>query len=212
VVVLTTGSAVTMADWITQAGAVLEAWYPGEEGGNAVAAALFGDVNPGGKLPLTFPASEGQVPLYYNTKPTGRGYDYVDGSGSPLFAFGTGLSYTTFEYGPLTLSSAAVPRDGAAQASVDVRNTGSRKGDEVVQLYIHDAVGSVSRPLKELKGFRRITLEPGETKTVVFPIGREQLVMLDKDMRWTVEPGAFEIGVGGASDDIRSRASLVVTP
>jgi beta-glucosidase len=212
VVVLTNGSAVTMADWIQQAGAVLEAWYPGEEGGNAVASALFGDVNPGGRLPLTFPVSEGQVPLYYNTKPTGRGYDYVDGSGSPQFAFGTGLSYTTFEYGPLRLSSATLPKDGSAEASVDVRNSGSRKGDEVVQLYIRDAVGSVSRPLKELKGFKRITLDPGETKTVVFPIGREQLVMLDKDMRWTVEPGVFEIGAGGASDDIRSRAVLEVLP
>ncbi|MDM7925465.1 MAG: glycoside hydrolase family 3 N-terminal domain-containing protein [bacterium] len=212
VVVLTHGGAVTVADWIASADAVLEAWYPGEEGGAAVAAALFGDVNPGGKLPVTFPISVGQVPLYYNTKPTGRGYNYVDLTGSPQFAFGAGLSYTTFEYGGLRLSAPVMRPDGEIRAAVDVRNTGSRKGDEVVQLYIHDRVGSVSRPLQELKGFRRVTLEPGETKTVEFPVGRDQLAMLDGDMRWVVEPGLFELRVGGASDDIRSRAVLEVTP
>ncbi len=212
VVVLTNGSAVTVADWIASADAVLESWYPGEEGGSAVAAALFGDVNPGGRLPITFPISEGQVPLYYNAKPTGRGYNYVDLTGSPQFAFGTGLSYTTFEYGALKLSAASMPPDGEIRASVDVRNTGTRKGDEVVQLYIHDRVGSVSRPLQELKGFRRITLEPGETKTVEFPVGRDRLAMLNGDMKWVVEPGLFEIRVGGASDDIRSKAVLEVTP
>ncbi len=212
VVVLINGGAVTVADWIASADAVLEAWYPGEEGGSAVAAALFGDVNPGGKLPVTFPISEGQVPLYYNSKPTGRGYNYVDLTGSPQFAFGAGLSYTTFEYGDLKLSAASMTPDGEIRASVNVRNAGTRKGDEVVQLYIHDRVGSVSRPLQELKGFRRITLEPGETRTVEFPVGRDQLVMLDKDMRWVVEPGQFEIRVGGASDDIRSKAVLEVMP
>jgi beta-glucosidase len=212
IVVLTNGSAITVADWIGSAGAVIEAWYPGEEGGNAVAAALFGDVNPGGKLPLTFPISEGQVPLYYNNKPTGRGYDYVDRTGNPQFAFGTGLSYTTFEYGDLMLSAGSMSKEGAIRASIDVRNTGSRKGDEVVQLYIHDRVGSVSRPLQELKGFSRVTLEPGETKTVEFPVGRDQLTMLNGEMKWVVEPGGFEIRVGGASDDIRSRAVLKVTP
>jgi beta-glucosidase len=209
-VVLESGSAIAMQNWLQDAGAVLEAWYPGEEGGNAVADALFGKVNPGGKLPVTFPISSVQCPLYYNNKPTGRGYDYADMPGKPLFPFGYGLSYTTFEYGNLKLSASSMRPDGSVRVSADVKNSGSIAGDEVVQLYIHDVVGSVSRPLKELKGFRRITLEPGETKTVAFDLTPEHMAMWNREMKWVVEPGAFEIMVGASSDDIRLRANLEV--
>jgi beta-glucosidase len=210
VVVIESGSAVAMQNWLNEADAVLEAWYPGEEGGNAVADALFGRVNPGGRLPVTFPMSSMQCPLYYNNKPTGRGYDYLDMPGKPLFPFGFGLSYTTFEYTGLKLSAAPIPSGSSAEVSVDVKNTGAVRGDEVVQLYIHDAVGSVSRPVKELKGFKRITLEPGETKTVRFDLTPAQLGMWNREMKWVVEPGLFEIMVGASSSDIRLRTNLEV--
>jgi beta-glucosidase len=209
-VVLINGSAVTMGNWLHKVGAVLEAWYPGEEGGNAVADVLFGDVNPGGKLPITFPLSVAQCPLYYNYKPTGRGYDYVDLPGKPQFPFGYGLSYTTFAFGNLRLSASSIRPFESVRASVDVTNTGSVPGDEVVQLYIHDAVGSVSRPVKDLKGFRRVALLPGETRTVEFTLTPEHLAMWDKDMRWVVEPGVFEIMAGGSSADVRLRENLEV--
>ncbi|MCD6385243.1 glycoside hydrolase family 3 C-terminal domain-containing protein, partial [Candidatus Sumerlaeota bacterium] len=175
VVVLINGSAITMLNWIDKVSAILEAWYPGEEGGTAIADVLFGDYTPGGKLPITFPRSVGQLPLYYNHLPTGRGYDYVDMSGTPLFPFGYGLSYTTFEYSNLRISPKKISTRGSVTISVDVTNTGSYKGDEVVQLYIHDVVASVARPVKELKGFKRITLEPAETKKVTFTLRAQQL-------------------------------------
>lgn len=210
VVVLFGGSAIDMRNWIDKVDAVVEAWYLGEETGNALADVLFGDVNPGGKLPITFPQSSAQCPLYYNTKPTGRGYDYVDMSGRPLFPFGYGLSYTTFEYANLRLSQNTIRVGETVKVSVDVKNTGSRAGDEVVQLYIHDVVGSVSRPLKELKGFKRISLAPNETKTVTFQLTPEHLSMYNKEMKKVVEPGEFEILVGSSSADIRLKTVLTV--
>lgn len=207
VVVLINGSAVTMLDWIDRVGAVVEAWYPGEAGGTAIAEVLFGDTNPGGKLPITFPRAVGQLPLYYNYKPSGRIYDYVDLSGKPLFPFGHGLSYTTFAYRNLQVR---VERKKTVRVSLEVENTGERAGDEVVQLYVHDLVASVARPVKELKGFRRISLQPHEAREVTFEIPVEQLGFYDAEMQYTVEPGEFEIMVGSSSEDIRLRGRLEI--
>ena len=210
VVILINGSAVTMSDWIGGVEAVVEAWYPGEEGGNAVGEVLFGDYNPGGKLPLTFPQSVGQVPLYYNYKPTGRGYDYVDLSGKPLFPFGYGLSYTEFEYSNLEISPEQISPDEKVKVRVIVQNKGEYKGDEVVQLYLRDVVSNPARPVKELKGFRRITLEPGERKAMAFLLGPDDLSFLDMNMNRVVEAGVFEIMVGSSSEDIRLKSSFEV--
>ncbi|MDZ7264574.1 MAG: glycoside hydrolase family 3 C-terminal domain-containing protein [candidate division KSB1 bacterium] len=210
IVVLMTGSAVTMQHWVQDVPAIIEAWYPGEEGGNAIADVLFGDYNPGGKLPITFPQSVAQVPLYYNTKPTGRGYDYVDMTGAPQFAFGHGLSYTRFEYSNLTLAPTTMRADQNLVVSCDIKNVGSMAGDEVVQLYLHDVIGSVARPLKELKGFQRVTLAPGETKTVRFVLTPEHLSMYDAKMNWGVEPGQFEIMIGSSAADIRLQGKFEV--
>jgi len=210
VVVLINGSAVTMANWIDRAKAIVEAWYPGEEGGNAIADVLFGDYNPGGRLPITFPQSVGQVPLYNNYKPTGRGYDYVDLSGKPLFPFGYGLSYTKFEYSNLQITPQQIGQNSELRVSVDIENLGERKGDEVVQLYLHDPVSFAARPVRELKGFKRITLEPKEKKTVTFVLTPEQISFLDIKLRSVVEPGTFEVMVGGSSEDIRLKGSFEV--
>jgi beta-glucosidase len=202
VVVLIGGSAITMSRWLTRVDAVIDAWYPGEVGGRAVADVLFGDYNPAGRLPITFAMSEGQLPLYYDHKPTGRGDDYLDLTGQPLFPFGFGLSYTSFEYSNLRIEPTTV--------RCTVRNTGSRAGDEVVQLYLRDVLASVARPIQELKGFTRIHLAPGEEREVAFPITADDLRMLDRDMRWVVEPGTFRVMVGSSSKDIRLRGDLVV--
>jgi beta-glucosidase len=211
VVVLIGGSAITMSRWIDSVGAVIDAWYPGEEGGHAVADVLFGDYNPAGRLPITFPVFEGQLPLYYDHKPTGRGDDYADLTGQPLFPFGFGLSYSTFEYSDLSIEPAEIQPSGSATVRFRVKNTGSRFGDEVAQLYVHDELASVARPVMQLEGFRRVQLEPGAEKVLSFTLSRRQLAMLDRDMRWIVEPGAFRIMVGGSSKDIRLRGELVVT-
>jgi beta-glucosidase len=210
VVVLVGGSAITMSRWIDRVAAVVEAWYPGEEGGHAVADVLFGDYNPAGRLPITFPISEGQLPLYYDHKPTGRGDDYLDLTGQPLFPFGFGLSYTTFVYSALSIEPAEIAPNGTATVRCRVKNTGARAGDEVVQLYVHDVLASVARPVMQLEGFQRVHLEPGGEKELVFTLSREQLQMLDRDMRWVVEPGVFRIMVGASSKDIRLRGELVV--
>jgi beta-glucosidase len=210
VVVLVGGSAITMAAWIDRVGAVVDAWYPGEQGGIAIADVLFGDANPAGRLPITFPVSEGQLPLYYNHKPTGRGDDYVDLTGMPLFPFGFGLSYTTFEYSNLAVEPATIDPSGVATVRCAVRNTGSRAGDEVVQLYVRDVLASVARPVMELKGFQRVALSPGESTPVVFPLGPDHLKLLDRDHRWIVEPGVFRVMVGSSSKDIRLRGELTV--
>jgi len=211
VVVLTGGSVVTMEAWAGRVPAIVEAWYPGEEGGHAVADVLLGRTNPAGRLPITFPRFEGQTPLYHDPRPSGRGVDYVDMSGQPLFPFGHGLSYTRFEYRNLRVSPDKILPDGRVAVSLEVRNAGDRAGDEVVQLYLRDAVSSVSRPVRELRGFRRISLEPGKSQTVEFVLGTEALSFLDKSLKSVVEPGIFEVMAGASSADIRARATFEVT-
>jgi beta-glucosidase len=181
--------------------AILEGWYLGQETGTAVADVLFGDFNPGGKLPVSVPRSVGQLPVYYYQKPSAR-LEYVDSTALPLYPFGWGLSYTSFKYGNVTVSPDSIGPEGKATVSVDVTNTGSVRGDEVVQLYIRDEVSSVTRPVKELRGFRRITLDSGKTQTVRFTLGPDELSFLDRDMHRVVEPGAFKIMVGGNSVDL----------
>jgi beta-glucosidase len=178
--------------------AILEGWYLGQEGGAAAANVLFGDVNPGGKLPITFPHSVGDLPDYYNHKPSAN-RSYAFSTREPLFPFGYGLSYTTFKFENLRIEPKEIQPGGTAKVSIDVSNTGSREGDEVPQMYIHQKIASVTRPVKELKGFQRIALKPGEKKTVEFTITPETLAMLNADMHKVVEPGDFEVMVGPSS-------------
>jgi beta-glucosidase len=210
VVVLFAGSAVTMSNWIEDVAAIVDVWYPGEEGGTAIADVLWGTCNPGGKLPLTFPRYVGQLPLYYNHKPTGRGNDYSDMSGNPLFPFGYGLSYTTFKYTNLRLSSGQMSPGDTVRISVDIENTGSQSGDEVVQLYTRDSVASVTRPIKELQGFRRVTLAAGKKATVSFALSAGQLSFLDQSMTYVLEPGKIGVMVGSSSEDIRLFSSFEI--
>lgn len=203
VVVLVGGSAVTMSSWIDKAKGIVDVWYPGEEGGHAVADVLLGDYNPAGRLPITFPIHEAQLPLMYNHKPTGRGDDYHNLSGLPLFPFGYGLSYTTFAYSDLKMSSSHITVTEAVEVSFTLKNVGTVGGDEVCQLYIKDELASVARPVLELKGFQRIHLNPGESKNVVFKITPELLKMFNREMREVVEPGDFRIMIGASSRDIR---------
>src|SRR5262249_20300800 len=153
---------------------------------------------------------EGQLPLSYNHKPTGRGDDYLDLTGQPLFPFGFGLSYTAFEYSGLRIEPKQIGVDGHVTVTCSVKNAGTRAGDEVVQLYVRDVLASVARPVMELKGFERVSLDPGESKTVTFELGKASLQMLDKSMRWLVEPGAFRVMIGASSKDIRLRGELTV--
>jgi beta-glucosidase len=180
--------------------AILEGWYLGQETGTAVADVLFGDYNPAGRLPITVPRSVGQLPSYYYQKPSAR-LEYVDSTAMPLFPFGWGLSYTTFEYGNLALSADTIGPEGKVTVFLDVTNSGTAAGDEVVQLYIRDEVSSVTRPVKELRGFRRLRLDPGKTQTVEFVLGPDELSFLNRDMRRVVEPGTFKIMAGGNSVD-----------
>lgn len=210
VVVLVGGSAIGMSRWIDAVDAVLDVWYPGEQGGHAVADVLFGDYNPAGRLPVTFAMSEGQLPLSYDHTPTGRGDDYLDLTGMPLFPFGYGLSYTTFEYSDLKIADGTIAPDGSTRVTCTVTNTGTRTGDEVVQLYVRDVVASLARPVMALEGFERIQLSPGESRTVSFTVGTDQLRMLDAKLQWVVEPGEFRLMIGASSKDIRLRGILTV--
>jgi beta-glucosidase len=203
VVVLINGRPPALPELAERAPAILEGWYLGQEGGTAVAEVLFGDVNPGGKLPVSFPRGVGQLPLFYNRKPTAR-RGYLFESTRPVFPFGHGLSYTTFAYSAPTVSPARIPPDGRATASVDVTNTGTRAGDEVIQLYIRAEVSRATRPVMELKGFHRITLAPGERRTVTFELGPEQLSYHGPEMKRVVEPGRFQVMVGGSSSEVKS--------
>jgi beta-glucosidase len=189
--------------------AILEGWYLGQESGTAVADVLFGDYNPGGKLPISVPRSVGQLPDYYYQKPSAR-LQYVDSTAQPLYPFGYGLSYSTFKYGKPTLAPDTIGTEAKTKVSVDVTNTSGVRGDEVVQLYVRDEVSSVTRPVKELRGFRRITLDPGKTQTVEFTLGPDELSFLNRDMKRVVEPGTFKIMVGGNSVDLTD-ATLTVT-
>jgi beta-glucosidase len=189
--------------------AILEGWYLGQEGGNAVADVIFGEYNPGGRLPLSVPRSVGQLPVYYNHKPTAR-RGYVGSTPKPLYPFGWGKSYTTFRYDGIKLSSDKIGTMGKTVASVSVTNTGKLRGDEVVQLYIRDEASSVTRPVKELKGFRRISIEPYETKIIEFAIGPEELSFLNRDMHRVVEPGRFKIMAGGNSEELIEATLTVI--
>jgi len=203
VVVLINGAPLSIPEVAGKANALLEAWYPGQEGGTALADILFGDANPGGKLPLTIARSVSQLPMYYNQKPTAhRGYLFD--TTEPLFPFGFGLSYTTFDISAPHLSASQIKAGDSVTVSVDIRNTGRMAGDEVVQLYLHDVVSSVTRPIKELKGFKRVTLAPGESKTLQFTLDREAFALWNQEMKRVVEPGAFEIMVGPNSVDLKT--------
>jgi beta-glucosidase len=222
VLVLLNGRPLTLTWENENMDAILEAWWPGTRGGDAIAQTLFGANNPNGKLPISFPRNVGQLPLYYNHKNTGRPYlgptdpeqkyksQYIDVGNSPLYPFGFGLSYTTFEYSNLKISSDKIKFGEKLKVSVDVKNTGNYDGQEVVQLYIRDLVGSVTRPVKELKGFEKITLKKGETKTVSFEISSEDLKFYNINMENIAEAGSFEVFVGGNSDtDIKVNFDLV---
>jgi beta-glucosidase len=198
---LFSGRPASVRNLVDKASAILELWYLGQDSGRAIAEVLFGDVNPGGKLPITLPRSVGHVPAYYNHKPSAR-RGYLFDEVSPLFAFGYGLSYTSFAFSNLRLDRNAIGPTESTQVLVEVTNTGDRRGDEVVQLYIRDVVSSVTRPVKELKGFRRVTLDPGETQTVALPITPDRLAFYDIDMVYRVEPGEFRIMVGSSARDV----------
>jgi beta-glucosidase len=200
VALLFSGRPASITNLVEKAGAILELWYLGQETGHAVADVLFGDATPGGKLPISIPRSVGHVPAYYNYKPSARrGYlfDTVD----PLFPFGFGLSYTTFRIDNVRLEGAAIEPGGTARVLADVTNTGARAGDEVVQLYVRDVVSSVTRPVKELRGFRRLSLKPGESATVTFEVTPDDLAFYDIDMQYRVEPGEFRLMIGSSSRD-----------
>lgn len=210
VVLLVGGSAVIMEDWIEEVSGVLMVWYPGEAGGDAIAGLLFGDHNPGGKLPITFPVHEGQLPLVYNHKPTGRGDDYLDLTGQPAFPFGFGLSYTSFRYSRAFLEHDTIKPSDTTQLHVTITNTGMMKGDEVVQIYLRDELSSVATPVRKLIGFQRVSLNPGESKSVSFVITPEMLSLYNADMQKVVEPGTFRLMAGSSSKDIRQRILLEV--
>ena len=217
VAVLMNGRPLTISWLAANAGAILETWFSGTQGGNAIADVLFGDVNPGGKLPATFPRTVGQVPLYYNHMHTGRPpvenqkytSKYIDSPWTPLYPFGFGLSYTQFRISNLQLSATNVRPDGRVTVRVDVENTGQRAGDEVVQLYIRDLAASVTRPVQELKGFQRIALQAGEKRRVEFVLGPEHLGFYNRELKFVVEPGEFKIMVGANSQDV-TETSLIV--
>ncbi len=209
VVILFNGRPLTI-NWVAQnIPSILETWFSGEKGGLAIADVLLGNVNPSGKLPITFPRSMGQLPFYYNHKPTSR-HVYVDEANTPLFPFGLGLSYTSFEYTDLQIAPAKIPVSGTATISIRIKNTGKVEGTEVVQLYVRDEISSVTTPVISLKGFNRITLKPEESGTVNFELGPEQLSLWNREMKRVVEPGEFKIMAGSSSEDIRQTGSLWV--
>jgi beta-glucosidase len=197
-------------NWINEnIPAIVEGWFPGEAGGKAVADVLFGNYNPAGRLPITFPKSVGQLPIYYNQKPSAI-HRYVSESENPLYTFGYGLSYTTFEYSNLALNTEEIKADGSLKVSVDVKNTGNYDGDEVVQLYINDVYSSVTTPSKTLKGFKRIFIKKGETQRVEFTLTPDELAIWNRDMKKVVEPGDFEVMVGGNSKELLKTGFNVV--
>jgi beta-glucosidase len=210
VVVLLHGGPLAVNELAAKAPAILDGFYLGEETGHAVADVLFGDVSPAGRLPISVPRSVGAVPAFYNRKPTADRQHLFEEPG-PLWSFGHGLSYTSFRYDPITITPSRISSTGRAQVSLSVTNTGKRASDEVVQLYLHDVVASVTRPIKELKGFRRVHLAPGQSTRVDFDLGPAELALWDAHMKRVVEPGTFEIMVGASSSDIRQTATLQVT-
>jgi beta-glucosidase len=221
VVVLMAGRPLIFNQVADHANAILYAWFPGSEGGNAIADVLFGDYNPSAKLPMTFPRNMGQLPLSYTQYQTGRPVHdesnvvyksaYIDSPNTPRYAFGFGLSYTDFSYRDLVLSTKSMKPDGAITLSFTLTNSGRAAGEEVVQLYLRDMVSSVVRPLKELKGFQKILLQPGEKKAVRFVIDRQTLSFFNRKLQWGAEPGEFQLMVGSASDDIRLQETISLT-
>lgn len=209
VVVLQNGSTIDVRAWIDKVDALLEAWYPGEQGAIAIAETLFGDVNPGGRLPFSWARHAGQLPVYYDIKPSGRGYAYNDDDGKPMFPFGFGLSYTTFEYSGLVLPS-GVDKDGVAEIRFKLKNVGKYKGDEVVQLYLHDELAPVVRPLRELKAFKRVTLEPGESREVVLTLPYRSFGFWNRELKFGVEPGEFKVFIGKNAADTQLEGSFNV--
>jgi beta-glucosidase len=210
-------------NWIAdQVPAILYTWWLGSEAGNAMADVLLGDVNPSAKLPMTFPRSEGQIPIYYNSFNTGRpspggtatGYvsGYIDLDGAPRFPFGFGLSYTSFEYSNLVLDQRSMQGSGRITVSMTLKNTGLRAGEEIVQLYLRDNVASVVRPVRELKDFRKVLLQPGESKVLRFVIDKEKLSFYNQRLQWVAEPGDFEVMMGASATDIRLREQFELTP
>lgn len=215
VVVLVNGRPLAIAELVQKAGAVLEAWAPGEEGGAAIADTLFGDNNPGGKLCVTFPLSAGQIPVFYNRKPSGSRSlwyeDYVDEPVKPLFPFGHGLSYTEFTYANLFLDRSTATLGETLKISCNVLNSGRLAGDEVVQLYLQDEIGCLPRPVKELKGFARVHLEPGQMKAVSFEVPVNTMAFFDNEFDLILEPGKINVYIGSSSDDIRLCGSFTIT-
>ncbi|HEY6914795.1 MAG TPA: glycoside hydrolase family 3 C-terminal domain-containing protein, partial [Paludibacter sp.] len=212
VVVLMNGRPLDLSKENELADAMLEAWYPGTMGGKAITHVLFGEYNPSGKLTMTFPRTIGQVPIFYYEKNTGRPIylenpkyksRYIDCPNDPLFPFGFGLSYSTFAYSDIKLSTSELTENGELKASVNVTNTGGKGGEEVVQCYVRDLVGSVTRPVKELKGFEKIALKVGESKVVTFTIKPEMLAFHRADMTYGTEPGDFKLFIGGNSRDVK---------
>ncbi|MCA0366187.1 MAG: beta-glucosidase BglX [Bacteroidetes bacterium] len=220
ILVIFTGRPLVLETESQQADAILNVWFAGSEAGNAMTDVLLGKVNPSGKITASFPRNEGQIPVYYNHKNTGRPHsgkpgfekfrsNYLDVPNTPLYPFGYGLSYTTFQYGDLKLDKASITENQKIKVSVDVKNTGNYDGEEVVQLYIRDLVGSVARPVKELKGFEKVLIRKGETKTVNFEIGVEDLKFYNSDLKWLAEKGDFQVMVGTNSDDVK-KANFVL--
>ncbi len=193
---------------------IVEAWRPGEEGGTAVADVLFGDYNPSGRLPITVPRHVGQLPMYYNHSPSKEFWKgirgYIDMESSPLYEFGYGLSYTRFEYSDLRIEPRQVRPAGEVRVFIQVKNTGEMAGQEVVQLYLNDVIASVSRPVKMLRGFQKVALQPGESKPVEFILTPDDLSLLDRSLTRVVEPGKFEVMVGSSSESIRARGHFEV--
>jgi beta-glucosidase len=205
VVYLVNGRPLAIPEIDDRADAIVEGWYMGQETGHAAADILFGDVNPSGKLTISFPRATGDLPDYYNHKPSAHTYPTVDeNTVKPLYPFGFGLSYTTFELSDLKLSAPTIRKKETTQVQATIANTGPRQGDTIVQLYIHDKIASVTRPVKELKGFQRISLEPGQRRQVTFTITPKDLSFYDMQMRYGVEPGEFEIMVGASSEDVKT--------
>ena len=213
-VVLMSGRPLTIERESALATSLLHVWFQGHEAGNAIADVLFGAYNPSGKLTMTFPRNVGKVPIYYNYKNTGRPQDltkptqkfrsnYLDVVNTPLYPFGYGLSYTTFSYGPVQLSKTSMRPNEKITATVTVTNNGNFDGEEVVQLYMRDMVGSVTRPVKELKDFQKIMLRKGESRQVTFTITEEKLKFWNSDLKWVSEPGAFKLFIGTNSDNVK---------
>ena len=219
IVVLVNGRPLSIRWEAANIPAIVEAWEPGERGAEAMADVLFGDYNPSGRLAITIPRSVGQLPAYYNFQPSKaywihRGWThdrgYVDIPGTPLYPFGYGLSYSKFKYSNLRIDPAEIHPAGSARVSVDVKNMGGRAGVETAQLYLHETFGPVSTPVKQLRGFEKVTLQPGEMKTMTFTLMPEDLQLLDQKMHWAVVPGDFEIMVGSSSDNLPLKGTLKV--